>query len=247
MLMIFLLYVPVIIVSDTVYNRKVPMIIGTNVLKVLQNHCTEPKAPALVMALRHLASAEMNCQDVAVYCKAQVRMPAGKSVVLQGRIGATRSYRTGLLQSADSLPGGLIMPECAVSVNDNTVPLQVTNVSNHMIVVPKSQKLAVYSNACFVSSSTDKFVNNVNVMFNNAGVDNNTEVLDKLRDVKLNDQDLSPEQRKQVHDFLGEWTDVFAANTIELGQAKGVKHSIKLTDAIPFKERPRRIPPHMYE
>ena len=37
-----------------------------------------------------------------------------------------------------------------------------------------------------------------------------------------------------------------SVNDLDLGRAKMVKHYIKLTDPIPFKERYRRIPPQLY-
>ena len=39
---------------------------------------------------------------------------------------------------------------------------------------------------------------------------------------------------------------MFAKDDTELGTAKGVQHTIRVTDETPFKERPRRIPPAMY-
>ena len=40
---------------------------------------------------------------------------------------------------------------------------------------------------------------------------------------------------------------LFALKDIDLGKTDKVKHSIKLTDYTPFKERYRCIPPQQYE
>ena len=40
---------------------------------------------------------------------------------------------------------------------------------------------------------------------------------------------------------------IFAVEDLELGRTDLVKHEIKLTNYVPFKERYRRIPPHQYE
>ena len=40
---------------------------------------------------------------------------------------------------------------------------------------------------------------------------------------------------------------IFAVEDLELGCTNLVKHEIKLTNYVPFKERYRRIPPHQYE
>ena len=40
---------------------------------------------------------------------------------------------------------------------------------------------------------------------------------------------------------------IFTVDDLELGRTNLVKHEIKLTNYVPFKERYRRIPPHQYE
>ena len=39
----------------------------------------------------------------------------------------------------------------------------------------------------------------------------------------------------------------FSKNDLDMGRTNLVKHHIKLTDPIPFKEVYRRIPPQMYD
>ena len=39
----------------------------------------------------------------------------------------------------------------------------------------------------------------------------------------------------------------FSKNDLDMGRTNLVKHHIKLTDSIPFKEAQRRIPPQMYD
>ena len=40
---------------------------------------------------------------------------------------------------------------------------------------------------------------------------------------------------------------IFAVEDLELGHINLVKHEIKLTNYVPFKEQYRRIPTHQYE
>ena len=40
---------------------------------------------------------------------------------------------------------------------------------------------------------------------------------------------------------------VFLQSDLDLGKSNIIKHAIKITDPQPFKERYRRIPPHLYE
>ena len=57
----------------------------------------------------------------------------------------------------------------------------------------------------------------------------------------------SPEEQKEVKDLIIEYGSLFALKDMDLGRTDKVKHSIKLDNYTPFKERYRHIPPHQYE
>ena len=59
--------------------------------------------------------------------------------------------------------------------------------------------------------------------------------------------DWSEDEQKEVKDLIIEYGSVFALKDLDLGRTDKVKHSIKLTDYTPIKERYRHIPPHQYE
>ena len=47
--------------------------------------------------------------------------------------------------------------------------------------------------------------------------------------------------------LLVSYSDIFSKDEMDMGTTSLVKHHIKLTDYTPFKERYRRIPPHLYD
>ena len=55
------------------------------------------------------------------------------------------------------------------------------------------------------------------------------------------------DQQQAAKDLLVDSADVFSKNDLDLEECNILKHDIKITDPQPFKERHRRIPPHMYE
>ena len=57
----------------------------------------------------------------------------------------------------------------------------------------------------------------------------------------------TPEQRKATDEVIEKYHHIFAVDDLELGRTDLVKHEIKLSNYVPFKERYRRIPPHQYE
>ena len=54
-------------------------------------------------------------------------------------------------------------------------------------------------------------------------------------------------QKFEIKQVFEEYSDIFTLNPLELGRTSLVKHTIKVVDPKPFKERYRRIPPHQYE
>ena len=60
-------------------------------------------------------------------------------------------------------------------------------------------------------------------------------------------KDWKLEEQKEAKDLILEYGSLFALKDMDLGKTDRVKHSIKLDDYTPFKERYRHVPPHQYE
>ena len=59
--------------------------------------------------------------------------------------------------------------------------------------------------------------------------------------------DWTQDQRNAMDNVIERYHHIFAFEILELGSTDLVKHEIKLTNYVPFKERYQRIPPHQYE
>ena len=57
----------------------------------------------------------------------------------------------------------------------------------------------------------------------------------------------SAEQQYAARKLLCDYADTFSKNDLDMGKCNILKHNIQLTDQEPFKERYRRIPPHLFE
>ena len=53
--------------------------------------------------------------------------------------------------------------------------------------------------------------------------------------------------QKEAKEMLKRNAKVFSKTDMDMGRTNLVKHHIKLTDPVPFKEAYRRIPPQMYD
>lgn len=59
--------------------------------------------------------------------------------------------------------------------------------------------------------------------------------------------DVPPADKEMLQRLVEEYADVFSQNDLDLGHYAGVQHRIELEDDRLFKQRYRRIPPHMFE
>ncbi|XP_041426543.1 uncharacterized protein LOC121396012 [Xenopus laevis] len=56
-----------------------------------------------------------------------------------------------------------------------------------------------------------------------------------------------PEHRRKLEGRLASYSDVFSVDDMDMGCARHAEHRIRLSDATPFRERSRRIPPRDLE
>ena len=57
----------------------------------------------------------------------------------------------------------------------------------------------------------------------------------------------TPHEKAQLAQLVDEFKDIFSQSDLDMGCHSAVRHKIDLTDERPFKQRFRRIPPHMFE
>ena len=82
-------------------------------------------------------------------------------------------------------------------------------------------------------------------MYDRADDDHIQKLLDQI-DISGSDS-WEEDQKLLVKEAIRDFQDVFALGSLELGKTSLVKHTIKITNPNPFKERYRRIPPHQFE
>ena len=73
----------------------------------------------------------------------------------------------------------------------------------------------------------------------------NSWILDQLDLGQLNTW--SVDQQQAAKKLLCDYSETFSKNDLDLGKCNILKHNIKLTDNQPFKQRYRKIPPHLFE
>ncbi|MCG7878320.1 MAG: hypothetical protein JAY78_18545, partial [Candidatus Thiodiazotropha taylori] len=67
-----------------------------------------------------------------------------------------------------------------------------------------------------------------------------------LKKLDFEGTNITPDQKERVTEFLLKWRSIFSKGITDLGNCDIVKHEIKLSDEVPFKEPHRRIPPAIF-
>ena len=242
------MWAPVLVAPATGYNKRVPLILGTNILDKLKVEDVKG-SDVLSLAVRSLTSKPQSLEDVSVYSCRQIVIQPGGTVLIKGRLGTRTGISQGILEPADTLPGGLMLDQAVVSRDDDhMVHVRLRNLAARSIEIPPGQRIASLQHSTILDATgLSKDTALVH------GVANSEPSLEKdLLSVKeipvhLEESTLTEAQKEEVQKTLLKWRDVFAFTSTELGKAKDIRHKIVLTDNQPFKDRTRRIPPGMYE
>ena len=235
-----------LVVPETNYNNRVPLLIGTNILSHIRDELaktSQGRLPtALQLGLDCLAQVQ-RIDSLEVRSTKSVTIPAQGSLTIPGLSHAgTNCMRLSVVMeyhSTASLPQGLILLPTFLTINTGKtlrVPVQVQNVSCRDITIPARSILCELhpGKTVLQPSETDQ------------SSENNTTLLSQFNWDAIN-ATLNENQVNQVEQLITKWSDAFAQHDMDLGQTSIVKHQIKLMDDVPFKERARRIPPSMFE
>ncbi len=268
------LKVPFVVVDDTEYNHRVPVIIGTNVIHQLLDDNVSfqvldslPWKTVLSATAASRQSVDPDGRISSVQCQKQVVVPPQSHMSIRGstRLGPVGKMLTMADQGEYSnLPNGLVIAPTVQTLSGTSkaatrVSIGITNVTTKPISIPARTNLCELFQVSLVPREPQpvdaeqhlegKLLQAQQVSVSDTtGTDskqtNNSSFLEKF---KLDTTDLDSDQKKHVEDLLLRWRHVFAESDFDLGHTTTVEHDITLTDDKPFKERYRRIPPNMYE
>jgi len=247
-----------LIVPDTRYAKRVPVILGTNVLKLImrkveQQHGTRflqkadlPGSWYLTfrcMSIRRREVGRSNgrlCVVKADVVK-KVVIPVNGTVTIPGRmnkqaaipscLGLTQQYDGSFLTTAVEVTPMLIN----FDKQETAVAVQLSNLGNSPVMVPPGGVM------CQIQACDTDEQNNSSVMTDVKKI--SASILDKI---DLSTSSLMDDQMLILQHFLIDWSHVFSHHDLDIGFTNVVKHKINLINDNPFKQRHRNIPPAMY-
>lgn len=250
----------VLVVPDTNFNKDVPLVIGTNVIKQCKDDCVDKYGvnffrvaqPDLAwrLAYRHLTGLNRKVKKAFSNCKVRVNsndalvIPAMQTTVVWTTIKTQRLNKSfwSLVEGEESaLPEPLhVLPALVrVQMDGGTkrIAVRVDNPSTSDVKIPPR----------IVCSSLQQ----VEVVGDCLEQDMKPEP--EIEDSKpgtegefpLDRSLLTNSQLQEAESFLSNWESrVFSGSK---SGCAAVKHKIDLSDNKPFKQRHRRIPPAQYE
>ena len=150
-------------------------------------------------------------------------------------------------------PTWTIIPSYSECKNGSSrVGVAIQNVSRKVIVIAKGQQVALVSAANQVPNMlAPKYVEpepekDKKVSIQSQNSSNRIAKIWEQLDI-TGSNSWAEEQKVKIKQVFEDYSDVFALSPLELGRMLLVKHTIKVVDPKPFKERYRRIPPHQFE
>ena len=230
--------IPILVVKDTDYNKVVPAIIGTNIIREFTEHRFDTDIPeAWLTALDSLCDSAIPVKSTNNFT---IRVGPGEMKTVNGIARHSGNLKAGLTEHINnSLSGDLTICPRVIAGSSKTVkvPVRVCNLSACAIEIPPRSLLCALTDVSVVDTWTPD-LSQKKESKSTASTD---------LDVDIDEDSLTPDQVSKAKSMINQWSEIFSKGPTDLGKTDLVKHSIKLTDETPFKEPYRRIPPGLYE
>ena len=237
-----------LVVPDTSYNSRTPILLGTNVLQLcLQDTLTHNEddvdAPSQWWSTFKCLTASLQNKgpigQIHSFASTVIAARTSKFVKCFPNCAQVASVNVVIEDGDVSLPGGLMIKpslhEALTLTND--VYVEIFNVSGHDVTIPAKYCLGEVYEADVIDTVVSAAVQSSEV---SPDVKNfiNTAGWDSV---------LSKDEMKTAESFLQEWTSVFARSDLDLGKAVGFQHRLHLKDDTPVKLRYTQVHPSMVE
>lgn len=249
---------PVLVVPDNECNKRVPVVVGTNLIRQCKQNC-ESAGGKRYLQTRQISSTwkrayQSMCQQnrcctkdspgikVRATTKNPIRLGPHETRTITCLVNASFATQTDVLveTSGQSHPGLVVTPGLVTLPSGpakSRISVEVTNNSNTAITIrPKS----------FITWAQEaKEVRNIDPDGND--MEKEQDDVDITRMFNLEETPLTEIQKREVHQLLAKMSYVFAKDDKDLGQTEAVYHEIHLKDEVPTRETYRRVPPGQLE
>ena len=245
-----------LVVPTTMYSKKVPLIVGTNIINRMKPQVSENEEVPQAWQSAFMSLNNKQIGVVKLTNKLTLQPMEVKDVHCFVRKAS--SVESAITEPLDSVTGTKVGVCPRIVSLDNPgktsrVPVRIFNMSAKVMTLPAKTNVCQLQEVKVLRSETFDKVKNTPLRTSNppsktAQIFQQTTDSDtSLPQVDLDGAKLSPEERVKVEQVLRKWQDVFSKGPTDLGCTNLVEHEIKLKDETPFKETYRRIPPSLIQ
>jgi len=233
--------IPVLVVNNTMYNEKVPVLIGTNLLsRIVVNSANGNLHTGVQMAQRALKLVDRHLEKTEgtygiIYASMGCHLEPGevKTMCANVRVAVPISKSVAMVSDLKENSTLNVTPAIVdVDHGTKTVMLELYNSGNHAINIKNGTKIAHLDQVSLADPDSD--------------TDQASELLQKL-DLDYLRSVAASEEVTEVENMILRWSHIFSKDSTDIGKTDVLKHRIDLKDETPVKERARRIPPTMIE
>jgi hypothetical protein len=134
---------------------------------------------------------------------------------------------------------GLLGAHSIGIIRKRIVPMKLLNPSDNTVLIHRGAQLATLSMVDLdAKMSEDNFLV---VDDEGIGAGDMTPVASKLAEI-VDKSNLSADDKKDLANLLSQYSDVFAENILELGEAEGIECEIEMTSDDVVRKRPYHVP-----
>lgn len=245
-----------LIVPTTSYHQQTPILIGTNILKILLEETKEKYGNRFLqtanltipwyLSFRCIALREkelLHNQNRLAYIKSaekkKIVIPANTEVIIQGAIHDAIPYHPvcAILQATPASKISTVVDISPVLIDyhegfKDTIPVLVSNISTKTVTINPREVMCEVQPVKLQDLPT---------------ADDSATYDDIFSQVNIPDNELSSTELEKVKALLMDYKDILSTGDGDIGHNQSVQHRIELNNEIPFKQRYRKIPPSMID
>ena len=243
-----------LVVPTTEYHETAPLLLGTNILRVLLEHTKSNHGIRFLqeaklhtpwfLAFRCLTLRDKelarNNDKLGVVKSAEttrIIIPPNSRITIQGYVDKQLPYQNScaMLQRTklSAIPEDLDIVPTVITYKyrqQDTVPVHICNITTRTVAVPPRATLC------------ELLAVNIEELPSKVGTTD-----PRLDLIHIDTGNVTSEEYDAIRKFLHQNQDLFSWSDTDIGHVTTVEHNIDLLDETPFKQRPRRIPPSMYQ
>lgn len=263
--------VPVLVMPSTEYNSEVPVIIGTNVIRLYQEMINEEDEIPSQWSNAFLTLQNGFAGLVRSTNKTNIQIQPMETVTISGFIRKGRDVETVVTEQTERASSKIGVCPRVVSLDkpgkNARIPVKIFNMSAKVLTLSpksllcqvlevkvlhswdpkleKSNEVQAGQQTATTSDETQADQEHIRDDKNNAENRNDFNLSDI--GVDLSDSNITENQKEKASTIFEKWQTIFSKSPIDLGHTDLVRHEINLTDETPFKDHYRRISPGLYD